>query len=100
MLNQEKNNYSEANNSSLCSTSNGENTAQNYSFNVEAVNDFFRLYTSPKDFAKILRYYNYRLMQYLLENASEITPQDQHIFTLFSDFAERLDPYFTTTKND
>ena len=80
MLHQEKNNSTKANNSSLCSTSNGENTA--------------------KDFAKILRYYNYRLMQYLLENASEITPQDQHIFTLFSDFAERLDPYFTTTKND
>ena len=94
MLHQEKNNSTKANNSSLCSTSNGENTAQNYSFNVEAINDFFRLYTSPKDFAKILRYYNYRLMQYLLENASEITPQDQHIFTLFSDFAERLDPFY------
>jgi hypothetical protein len=102
MLQQDKNS-AKANNSSLCNTSSGENTATKYSFNVEAVNEYFADVVTVKQFAKSMREYNFfaslRFMSDCTTGTGYIPREVYLAIESFNNFLEVLDPYFTTPKN-
>ena len=97
MLNQEKNNSTEVKNSSLCSTSNSEETAKKEL--TEQINKFFSKELEVEGFAQIIRDYNrYVILIALshpdLERYAGDIREGYYWTNLFADYIERKEDSF------